>query len=1142
MRPTHASTHDMHSILCHAQVCGAPAPDRMTQLQHHSVSTRQSPTIPSIRTLTLTLTLTLTRTCVHPRTARSRSTLPSDAARLCTSPTPTWGPPQPNCNSRPVHPVPVPSYAADEDTQEAMLAGMMSPPSGYSSGGEGEGEGDASEAGDSNPSPQADSLQAQPRLGRSGSSPSAPGAGSGPGRPRKPGRSRRGEGGSDTSQSAQASVRSSRSLPTPALALGSASAPVLTQPTQQALPNAPVLPSKSQLQLQLQPSAPPGGSSPPVHGYHPSLSLADRNESFLSACETLPTPLGDEQLAAAGINLGTLAASGSVHSLEAAAALERFFSLPQQRAVSGRRRGGVTPEGGRPTGLDRVSQGGEGDQEDEGGRSPTGWSEDGEGEGIRERALGGSSLGASSSGRGGPGEGEGREGADGARCEPSGGDGGSRGGVSPPAGWTPPGAPVSGAAATGGSEIDKDVLPGGHAPASTAAQDVAGQAPRPSHAPPGPAPHPALHMTQQLGFPDNPLLPTPPGASPDYLTPGGRGALAAAACGDDDPNLDPHTAVLYSLPHTEVPVPLQTVPLAAVLAANGSGPPAESEGPAGQGQSRGHTPHVSHAHAPHAVSLLSSSLRSKAGELGTSSPGFSPAPSQRPLASSLWGDGSGPQGGGSGAGGDEQRREQRPVRVSLEATRSGRLHMQLSLPSEAGVTGGAESGAGAGAGSSLQAAAAPGPAPGAGAAAATPFYLGPEGLGSSASLQVHPSTLPQSIPAHQQHTSSQHHDPYDHPHGASVAAGAATGPTPLHSDIPHSASAPVARTGAGPIAALVPPPEPHATQPALPSPPGPRPATGGQGLSLSLCGARLSPGMPYKDAAALFDEHAINEESYIAAGPSLLSSAELCIKLGSGAIYPWHALSSSLLGLLVFGSWRTPPGASCWLPDGLSPADILPPSSAAALLAVADGLAAAGSGGGAAAAAAGRPGLVVPSRSDAGAGAGAGEDSTVGQSPGGTPKKPEQGGQQAGSSWRLWPFGGRRGGAGRGSVTGKSPPLLTSPLAERATSLSGTSSMPLMPARSESTAGAGAGLAAAAAAVVAELAADGDCGPLGAVSAPPVSVAAAAATPVPPLATMSAPVANDPRFTMVTRKSLTPTPEELAALPLQYGQNTISYK
>lgn len=641
-------------------------------------------------------------------------------------------------------------------------------------------------------------------------------------------------------------------------------------------------------------------------------------------------------------------------------------------------------------------------------------------------------------------------------------------------------------------------------------------------------------MTQQLGFPDNPQLPTSPGTSPDYLTPGGQGALAAAARGDDDPTLDPHTAVLYSLPHTEVPVPLQTVPLAAVLAANGSGAPLEGEGAMGQGHAQGqghrrpYTPHVSHAHAPHAVSLLSSSLRSKAGELGASSPGVSPAPSQRPLGTSLWGDGSGAQGDGSGAGGDEQRRQQRPVRVSLEATRSGHLHMQLSLPSEAGEKGGAA----AGPGSSPQATA--------GAAAATPFCLGPEGLRSSASLQVHPSTLPQSIPTHQQHAPGHHHDPYDHPHGASVAAGPATGPPPLHGDIPHSASAPVARTGAGPIASVVPPAQPHAPQPALPSPLRPRPAAGGRGLCLSLCGARLSPGMPYKDAAALFDEHTINEESYIAAGPSLLSSAELCIKLGSGAIYPWHTLSSSLLGLLVFGSWRTPPEASCWLPDGLSPGDILPPSSAAALLAVADGLAAAGGGGGGGAA--GRSGLVVPSHSDAGAGAG--EDSTVGQSPGGTPKKPEQGGQATGSSWRLWPFGGRRGGAGRGSVTGKSPPLLTSPLAERATSLSGSSSMPVMPARSESTAGAGAGLAAAAAAVVAELAADGDCGPLGAVSAPPVSVAAAAATAVPPLATMSAPVAggNDPRFTMVTRKSLTPTPEELAALPLQYGQNTISYK
>ncbi|KXZ55895.1 hypothetical protein GPECTOR_2g1446 [Gonium pectorale] len=268
------------------------------------------------------------------------------------------------------------------------------------------------------------------------------------------------------------------------------------------------------------------------------------------------------------------------------------------------------------------------------------------------------------------------------------------------------------------------------------------------------------------------------------------------------------------------------------------------------------------------------------------------------------------------------------------------------------------------------------------------------------------------------------------------------------------------------------------------------------GMQLSLCGSRLTAQMPYTAALEVFNASLLSEEAFVTHGSVLLASTELMVRLGNGAIYPWHVLSHSLVGLLAFGSWQVPPGAVFWAPDGAAPIDA---ASAAALLA------SAAQGAGAAAAGAAREG------------AGGEADGLVGGSVNTTPKR------ASGSvgSW-LWPFGGRRdrssaaGGArAAGGAGGRSPPP-GSPVAERQASMDRPGKGPAPPQPvlqrrqssglpSESAAAEGAACVPAA-------------GPGGGVSH-----------------------RSGSGFT-VTKKSLTPSAEQLAALDLKQGQNTITYR
>ncbi|KAG2451546.1 hypothetical protein HYH02_004144 [Chlamydomonas schloesseri] len=324
---------------------------------------------------------------------------------------------------------------------------------------------------------------------------------------------------------------------------------------------------------------------------------------------------------------------------------------------------------------------------------------------------------------------------------------------------------------------------------------------------------------------------------------------------------------------------------------------------------------------------------------------------------------------------------------------------------------------------------------------------------------------------------------------------------------------------AGAAALQQPQPQPQPSPPAS-SPLPPAAAV----LELSLCGRLLTPQLPYPVVAALFDAQRLSEEAFAAqggGGAALLSHPDLVVRLGAtGAIYTWQSLSAALVGLLAFGTCRVPHDTPCWLP----------PAAAAAE----------GAGGAAAGDASAVMAAAVASLLATAVG---GKDGVVLGGPGGvgglssataTPKKGAAATTTSGGgSWRLWPFGARRDPSGRTSATGVaavppsagsagfaagSPPL-TSPLAMRQGS-SGAAGLAAYsaPLQRQASSGLGAGEEG-----------EGPAAP--SASRDVLSGRGSGSRRV-----------REDGVAVITKKSLTPPPEQLAALPLRHGQNTITYK
>ena len=326
--------------------------------------------------------------------------------------------------------------------------------------------------------------------------------------------------------------------------------------------------------------------------------------------------------------------------------------------------------------------------------------------------------------------------------------------------------------------------------------------------------------------------------------------------------------------------------------------------------------------------------------------------------------------------------------------------------------------------------------------------------------------------------------------------------------------------------ALLPQPSPPASSPL------PQPAAV---LELSLCGRLLTPQLPYPVVAALFDGQRLSEEAFAAQGGALLSSPDLAVRLGAtGAIYTWQALSAALVGLLAYGTCRVPPDTPCWVPPALE--------GAVGAVGAGAGVGAGGAGGdvsGAMAAAVasllatavgGRDGALPGGPGGMGMGMGGLNSATA------TPKKGAPGAvaTSSGGSWRLWPFGTRRDPNGRTSATGAAPvvpagsvsfaagsPPLSSPLALRQGS-SGAAGFATYsaPLPRQASSGLGAGEEGEDKGLVAATASRDMLGARGSGSRR----------------------VREDGVALITKKSLTPAPEQLAALPLRHGQNTISYK
>ncbi|GIL46928.1 hypothetical protein Vafri_3795 [Volvox africanus] len=308
------------------------------------------------------------------------------------------------------------------------------------------------------------------------------------------------------------------------------------------------------------------------------------------------------------------------------------------------------------------------------------------------------------------------------------------------------------------------------------------------------------------------------------------------------------------------------------------------------------------------------------------------------------------------------------------------------------------------------------------------------------------------------------------------------------------------------------------------------------GIELSLCGSHLTQSMPYREACVLFDTHRVSEEVFFSRFHEISGAPGLVIRLSNGVIFPCQQLSCGLLGLLAFGTWRLPPGTPCWGPEGVDMAgasEAAATAAAAAAAAAAMLAAAVAQGTGAAAADAPKAGSACAAVATASGAT--------------TPKKSQAAAGTGTGSWRLWMFGARREGGrtsaagGSSSINGaaacisaRSPPL-TSPISERAVenrsvSISDDNVPPplvLPPPPGQPYTVERSIVATAIAAAIDQP----TCGQ------PPAGASSGGAR-----ATVSREISRSQSYNVITKKSLTPTAEQLAVLPLKHGQNTITYK
>jgi hypothetical protein len=273
-------------------------------------------------------------------------------------------------------------------------------------------------------------------------------------------------------------------------------------------------------------------------------------------------------------------------------------------------------------------------------------------------------------------------------------------------------------------------------------------------------------------------------------------------------------------------------------------------------------------------------------------------------------------------------------------------------------------------------------------------------------------------------------------------------------------------------------------------------ALGGQGFHMSLCGHLLRRGTPAAEALQVFEANRVTAAAWAAAGGDLLADPSLVVRV-AGTLYPWSAAGPMVLGMLAFGGpWQEAAAG--------------PPADEEAW----------------------HPLRVAEERQ----GPGKKGDGTWGATP------------PAGSSWRLWPFSGWRDGAGSGA--GGKPP------GAGGAAVGGTS-----PVRGASKSAGGAP------------GADGAAGARPGSSPPPLGGllsglslplsragslgGTASAGPTSPRRTTTDGGAQRPpkdqqpplppaprprRHIVIIRKTLMPTPDQLASLPLRFGSNTISFR
>ncbi|KAG1676915.1 hypothetical protein FOA52_014791 [Chlamydomonas sp. UWO 241] len=284
-----------------------------------------------------------------------------------------------------------------------------------------------------------------------------------------------------------------------------------------------------------------------------------------------------------------------------------------------------------------------------------------------------------------------------------------------------------------------------------------------------------------------------------------------------------------------------------------------------------------------------------------------------------------------------------------------------------------------------------------------------------------------------------------------------------------------------------------------------------KGVELAYVGeACLPPGTSAADAQREFDAARVSADEFALRGAELLSSPGLLVRLG-GSIYPWSAAAPMVIGGLLYGArWEhlVSEGAPCWGP----PPGWQPPGSVGVVGSVSAGGAGAGGGGGGGA--------------------------------GGACASPSRKAAVTSYGWTLWPFGGWRNAPARGDALGGiTPEDVAAELLRAASPLTGvdrTASAPL-PAPEGSAVGGGGG--GGGGGVAGGGGVDSMAARQAAYQRSKTSFGPAAAEP--PLGgSASDPMLGElgddyrPKY----RKTLTPTSEQLGALGLRPGRNTISYR